>query len=244
MVNPDDQSPANKIEDSALTGASLTPAPNPSGTEVSPRRKVPFRFRIFPWLDVDQGLHETLSDRNEHIKKLQVMVSDTQWDKVHEWMHHNLIVLDGKANSVLQFNSVTLASVTFIYGTLIAAEKSWLLDGLFLVTLALLLLTILPLAKLCYVFWSSSAEFANHGALVSELLRIRDARTRIVRQSVILTVATIFCFLALLVSTFCLRYGRSEPPTAPATQNVAANVVTPPPSPAPANDTPKPGHTN
>ncbi len=102
--------------------------------------------------------------------------------EVHAWLHENLKILDSKSQAILSLYSIAFAAVTIFYTT-IGPETSPLILVATLAQLVLIAWAIIPLARISYVYWSTTEEFLRQDLLLLTLLQLRDRRTKIVRIS-------------------------------------------------------------
>jgi hypothetical protein len=133
---------------------------------------------------VSTALHTCTQQREEHLRAIMTFNKNQDQLTLHNWLHENLIIIDTKANTILAVNSIAVATLTIFYTTL---DKNILpiLRLSVLAALLLLIWSIIPLAKVAFVYWSTTKEFSNPDEMLSLLLKLRDDRTYIIRASTI-----------------------------------------------------------
>ncbi|HKE99259.1 MAG TPA: hypothetical protein VKG45_10060 [Actinomycetes bacterium] len=182
-------------------GPLLRGTPGPVLDKRSPNwRSRPRRLFMDRLFRITSGLHSDQPERDEHLAAIRSAIrSDGTWE-LHAWLHENLSILDSKANAILAVNSLGVATLTFLYSTFDRLTPPVLVIGV-AVAAAFLLWSILPLARIAFVYWSTTEEFRNPAKLLDELLLVRDKRTAIVRSSLVKDAFALAVFaLALALS--------------------------------------------
>jgi len=152
---------------------------------------------IFGLPSTSVGLHKTPEERAEHLQSIQRLIRDPDRWTLHGWLHQNLSILDDKANAILAVNSITLATFTIFYANLSQSSPTAVKIGL-LAAFLLLVWSTVPLARLVFVYWSTTHDFDAPEQMLNDLLRVRDERSKIVRAS-ILKGAAAFCLYAIVI---------------------------------------------
>ena len=150
-----------------------------------------FRSRFTKGLSLDQ------EERADHIRAMKSLLSDPDSRAVHSWLHENLTILDFKSQAILTMLSLGLATLTIFYASLGAHTSSVMLSAVFL-QFALLAWAIVPLARVSFVYWNTTEEFLNPDFLLTDLLVIRDKRTRIIRIALAKCSVSLVLFLIML----------------------------------------------
>lgn len=145
-----------------------------------------------------KGLSTTEDERREHLAAMKAVVNDPAAEKIHGWIHANLIILDSKAQAILGLYSIALAALTVYYSTLGNNAPAFIV-GVVVAGFVVIAWSIIPLARISYVYWSSTDEFTSPDRLLMDLLRLRDQRTILVRRSVLKGVLTMTIFTILIV---------------------------------------------
>jgi hypothetical protein len=182
-------------------GPLLRGTPGPVLDKRSPSWRSPPRRLVMDRLfRITTGLHSDPLERDEHLAAIRsAMRAEGSWE-LHAWLHHNLSILDSKASSILAVNSLGVATLTFLYSTFDRLTPPVLVIGV-AVAAAFLLWSILPLARIAFVYWSTTEEFRNPTKMLNELLLVRDKRTAIVRSSLVKDAFALAVFaLALALS--------------------------------------------
>lgn len=142
-------------------------------------RKLP--GRLWAAIDPAYGLCSSDKARDEHLEVLLGALGKDDFWRLQEWLHRSLDVIDSKANSLLQYNSILFAAITFL---IIQPRNHASLPRVALSTaLALTLVNALRLARTSFVYWSSTDDYRHPDAELRNLLRVRDTRTKVVRAS-------------------------------------------------------------
>jgi hypothetical protein len=131
---------------------------------------------------LSKGLCTDDAERQAHVESIRAVVCDPELEKVHEWIHTNLIILDSKAQSILGLNSIALATLTIYYVALGPATPKLIVIAV-LLGFVVIAWSIIPLARVAFVYWSTTEEFQHPDRLFVDLIRVRDARTEIIRLS-------------------------------------------------------------
>ncbi|MDQ4031929.1 MAG: hypothetical protein M3332_06560 [Actinomycetota bacterium] len=113
---------------------------------------------------------------------MKTVVCDPELEKVHQWIHTNLIILDAKSQAILSLYSIVLAALTILYSTLDGTTPAFVVAAI-LLAFALITWALVPLARISFVYWSTTEDFQNIDAMLHDLLKLRDVRTLIVRRS-------------------------------------------------------------
>jgi hypothetical protein len=129
---------------------------------------------------------------------------DSLW-ALHSWLHENLIILDYKSSSILAVNSIGIATLTFLYSTFDSHTSRVLYVGS-LISALLFLWAIVSLARISFVYWSTTSDFLDHEKMLNELLLVRDKRTAIVRSSLIKDAAALIVFGATVITGALLKW--------------------------------------
>ena len=145
-----------------------------------------------------KGLHDSELSRSRHLSSMRRAFSDEETERLHSWMHANLIILDSKAQGILAFYSIALAVLTILYSELSASAPAYLLVMVF-INFLVIVWAILPLARISFVYWNTTEEFDDPDRLLDDLLRLRDERTRIVRTSLVKGGASLVLFTVILL---------------------------------------------
>lgn len=144
-----------------------------------------------------KGLHLTGQERRDHVASMTRAVQDPDVEKVHAWIHTNLVILDSKAQAILALYSLALTALTVFYG-LIGDRAPVGMLAVFVLAFITVCWSIVPLARICFVYWSTSEEFDDPSWMLEELLRVRDERTLIVRKAVTRGLLTMVLFGIIL----------------------------------------------
>ena len=132
-------------------------------------------------LDPTDALNLTQQERDEHLSALAEALRDEGVWRAQDWMHHNLIVLDSKANAALQFNAILLAAITFLATQL--GDETWLARVALVLALPPIVWAIWSISRFNWVYWSSTSDLQHPQVMLDELLRLRESRTHTVRIS-------------------------------------------------------------
>lgn len=132
---------------------------------------------------LSKGLCADDAERRQQIVAMREVVSDAELEKVHSWIHTNLTILDGKAQSILSLYSIALATLTIFYVSIGTAPLAIYVTVI--LGFAVIAWSIVPLARIAFVYWNTTEEFKDPEALLADLLRVRDVRTRVVRLSLL-----------------------------------------------------------
>jgi hypothetical protein len=123
-------------------------------------------------------------ERHDHLRAIAELIEDRPAWELHLWLHQNLMILDDKANAILAVNSIGIATLTFLYSTFDKRTSAVLVAGA-AIAAALFLWAIVPLARISFVYWSSTEDFQSPERMVNDLLRLRDRRSAIVRAALV-----------------------------------------------------------
>jgi hypothetical protein len=145
---------------------------------------------------ITAGLSRNDEERAAHLAAIRSAIDNRESWKMHDWLHQNLTILDDKTSSILALNSIALAILTFLYTTFDKNTPIALYIGAF-VAASIFLWAIVPLARVSFVFWSTTQDFLDIEKMFAELLLVRDKRTAIVRGAL---VKDAFGLTALLIS--------------------------------------------
>jgi hypothetical protein len=145
-------------------------------------------------LKVTSGLHSDQEERHEHLDAIAGVIEQRRVWELHGWLHENLCILDDKANAILTLDSIGLATLTFLFSSFTHATPVVLRVAVIAAAL-LLLWSIIPLARISFVYWSTTADFREPEAMLNDLLLVRDKRTAIVRASLIKDLAALLVLL-------------------------------------------------
>lgn len=151
-----------------------------------------------------QGIHKTPEERSDHLNAISEFIQDKENWELHSWLHENLIILDNKASATLAVNSIVLAGFTIFYSTL---DAKTLVAVKFALLAAILLLawSMVPLAQIIYVYWSTTEDFHNPEQMLCELLNVRDRRSLIIRKSTIKgVIAIVIVALTLTINLLAI----------------------------------------
>lgn len=143
-------------------------------------------------------LKKNTEERSQHLEAIATFLRDHQqkW-QLQAWLHQHLTVLDDKANATLAVNSIALATLTIFYSTLDASTLLVVKIG-FIAALLAIISSILPLARIVFVYWSTTTEYGAPDDMLNELLRVRDERSMVVQASIVKAAAA-FCVIAVLL---------------------------------------------
>lgn len=147
------------------------------------------RFSLSKGLCVDDA------ERRQQIASMRQVVSDTELEKIHSWIHTNLIILDGKAQSILSLYSIALATLTIFYVSIGTAPLAIYVTAV--LGFIVIAWSIVPLARIAFVYWSTTEEFNDPEGMLADLLRVRDLRTRVVRLSLLKGIAALVIFAVI-----------------------------------------------
>lgn len=151
----------------------------------------------------ERALHKTPAERQEHLDAIAAFMRDRDHWELHAWLHQNLTILDDKANSAFQLSAIALALLT-IFATTIGPDEPVALRAALVVPFLLLIWSIVQLSRIFFVYWSTTEEFARPHEMLSELLRVRDDRSRVVRGAWLRTVIAVAGF-AVIVAVELVR---------------------------------------
>jgi hypothetical protein len=119
-----------------------------------------------------------------------------------KWLYDVLTILDSKAGALLAFDGLLLAAETLMYDKI--GEK---LDWLHLPSLALIVITLadavvcLFVAQVSYAFLGKiELGTYNNTAEIEELGEVVEARTRLLWVAWVLSIITVFLFIALVMT--------------------------------------------
>lgn len=141
---------------------------------------------------LSKGLCADDAERRQQIVAMRQVVSDTELEKIHSWIHTNLTILDGKAQSILSLYSIALATLTIFYVSIGTAPLAIYVTVI--LGFAVIAWSIVPLARIAFVYWNTTEEFSDPEALLADLLRVRDVRTRVVRLSLLKGIPALVIF--------------------------------------------------
>jgi hypothetical protein len=144
----------------------------------------------------ERALHKTPAERREHIDAIAAFMRDQDLWELHAWLHQNLTILDDKANSAFQLSAIALALLT-IFAAAIGQDEPIALRAALVIPFLLLIWSIVRLSRLFFVYWSTTEEFAQPREMLSELLRVRDDRSRVVRSAWLRTVIAVIVFAVI-----------------------------------------------
>ncbi len=119
--------------------------------------------------------------------------------RVQAWLHHNLIVLDYKGASVLQFNAILFAAVVFLASQ--PANENVFPRVALSFAVCLILFVIWQVMRFNWVYWTSTAEFGIAGQMLDGLLALRERRTRVVRRAWMAGTVALLLVSAVLLSS-------------------------------------------
>lgn len=154
---------------------------------------------------ITSGLHSDSVERDEHLDAIRSSIrADGVWE-LHGWLHENLCILDSKANAILAVNSLAVATLTFLYSTFDHQTPRLLVFGV-AISAAFLLWSIVPLARISFVYWSTTSDFRNPNKMLNELLLVRDKRTATVRASLVKDAAAVAVFALTLAVSIVSRW--------------------------------------
>lgn len=155
-------------------------------------------------LSLRKGLCDDDNDRRAQINAMRVVVSDPDLDKIHAWIHTNLIILDAKAQSILSLYSIALATLAIFYTSLENSPK--FVYVIALIGFMVIAWSIIPLARIAYAYWNTTDEFADPEGLLVDLLRLRDRRTRTVRISILKGILSLLFFAFVIIWSFVQHF--------------------------------------
>lgn len=148
-------------------------------------------------LSLKKGLCRDDKDRRDQINAMRAVVSDPELEKIHSWIHTNLVILDAKAQSILSLYSIALATLAIFYTTL--GNSPRFVYAIVLAGFIVIAWAIIPLARIAFVYWSTTEDFNNPETMLVDLLRVRDGRTRTVRIAILKGAASLVMFSFVLV---------------------------------------------
>jgi hypothetical protein len=152
-----------------------------------------------PAVDPTDALNLTHEDRERHLAALADALHDESVWRAQAWMHHNLNVLDVKANAALQFNAILLAAITFLAAQ--PGDSSPVPRVALVTAVPLIVWVIWNVSRFNWVYWSSTSDLQSPDVMLNELLRLRETRTRVVRISYFCGTVSLLLVSAVLVGT-------------------------------------------
>jgi hypothetical protein len=165
---------------------------------------------MWDWTRVGEDLDADEAGCSRHVNMLRGLIKQKDQWELNWWMHHDLTVLDDKTASILQVNSIGIASLTLYLGG--KTEHTQASTILTIVSFALMFIAIIRLLRIPYVYWSSTHQFQHPDEMFCTLLTIRNKRSRIVRASIVLISWAIPCFVAAIVLDVVLPVARAHWP--------------------------------
>jgi len=139
-------------------------------------------------------------DKADHIAALKLL----PLDNVHLWcfdhLYNTLTILDQKAASLLQFNSIITAVFTVLFTSAGGGLFSLSVNCL---GLSLSMLSSLYLLSIIWVHWSSSNDFKDRDNHIIRLLEVRLERTIRYRRA---WQYAVLSFLSLIISFASYAY--------------------------------------
>ena len=164
---------------------------------VTARRAVRDRRAQYRYV-LNSGLCGNETERAAHLANMRILLQDPELEKIHAWLHVNLNVLDAKAQAILGLYSIALATLTIFYAA-VGTNAPLVIAAAIFGAFILLAFTLVPLARVSFVYWSTTEDFANPEAMLVDLLRVRDERSKIIRRSVIRGAYSLLVFGILLL---------------------------------------------
>jgi hypothetical protein len=155
-----------------------------------------FRF------NVREQLPHTEDDSRAHIQRLTVLLRDEEQRVLFDHLYENLSILDAKAASLLQFNSVLLAVFTLFLTDKIHVVAFYIGAVGILVTL----ISCYKLLEVVWVHWSTKDHMTtpeNHGL---KLLEVRKSRTIIYRTAWNYSKAAVVSLIVMVVLIVIARF--------------------------------------
>ncbi|WP_293004959.1 hypothetical protein [Nitrosomonas sp.] len=136
-----------------------------------------FNHKLFRFNIQDQ-LPETKEELDEYLKNLKNLLSDQQQEPIFAHLYENLSILDAKAASLLQFNSILLAVLAiFLTADAISSTAFFItIAGIFLILISSYLLL-----DVVWVHWSAADHMHIREDHELKLLEVRRSRTRLYR---------------------------------------------------------------
>ena len=129
-------------------------------------------------LSPDADIHRCTDSSRRHYRQLQHYRREGEhWDEF-QFLYENLSILDSKAASLLQFNSILLAVVAIFFTQTDGAAR-WV----YLVDLALNIVSCWLCLRVVWVSWSSTEDLSDPGRHGVNLVAVRDLRTRLYRKA-------------------------------------------------------------
>ena len=138
-----------------------------------------FSYKLFR-LTIQEQLPATEAEAYAYVQRLAELLDDPKQELIFSHLYENLTILDAKAASLLQFNSILVAVFTIFLTT----ESSSLSLDSFCVAVAGILSTLIScslLLEVVWVHWSTSSHMTTPEAHGSKLLEVRKERTVLYR---------------------------------------------------------------
>ena len=124
-------------------------------------------------LNLEQGLTKSRAERQEQVKALRDIFGDEKYKDPYLFLYENLSILDSKASSLLTFNALGLAAISFWLRDISADLFHVVLDIAFLMFLVSCLLCL----RVVRLWWSPTGSLRQRDAHLEDLIRRRDKRT-------------------------------------------------------------------
>ncbi len=169
------------------------------------------------WLFLKRNIPITEKQKEEYLRALKKIASSrnyktektAQQKYVFDHMYENLNILDGKTNSILQFNGILLAAVGIFL-----SDKLFTVSDFVTMILYNTAITSLLSVMLCHlviwVKWSGSAELSSNELQERRLLSVRDSRTIFYRRAWWLSFISVIFLLLLILFEATLQFLKSR----------------------------------
>lgn len=131
------------------------------------------------FFSVHDQLCLTKKEREKHIKQLKKVFDNKNhhWD-LFKFLYENLNIVDQKASSLLQYNSVIFATIAIFY---VFSTHNLILAMFYLYSMVLILISSILCLNVVWIHWSCTEDFANADNHIDRLIFIRDKRTKCYR---------------------------------------------------------------
>ncbi len=141
--------------------------------------------------NINQGLNKNKTERAEHLKALDDVFADKDYNRKYTFLYNNLSILDSKASSLLTFNALGLAVLAVWLGGVPANVFHVALDFAFL----LLLISCIFCLVCVRLYWSSTKNLIQRDVHLDELLERRDRRSKYYRRARMLSLTALIVVL-------------------------------------------------
>ena len=122
-------------------------------------------------------------------------MTKTKWEEF-QFYSSQLGVIDNKAKSILQINSILIA-ITSI-ASFLGAELDFNVKVLSAIAAAFVLISTAVCTRTVWIKWSTGENLANHPS-IENLIMIRNEKTRWLHISLVLLLIALVFFLLLIV---------------------------------------------